>query len=357
MKRLILIAPLLLLLAACSSDEGQRKSPEKPVVALKAYSVTINDRIEALGTANASESVDITAKASGKLESVAFTDGQRVKKGDVIVSLDQGEEQAQLAAATAQLAEHRREIKRLKELLAKKAAAERDLDERKTLAAVAAANVEGLKARIEELTIRAPFSGTLGIRRVSPGALVQPGQVITSLDKLDPIKLDFTVPATQLAGVAAGIPIEAHPDALADLTFIGTIKALDSHVDAATRSILARAEIANPDGRLIPGMLMHVTILKNERRAVIVPEEAVTQKEEQHFLTLIGSDGANAGKVVLRPVTVGARQNGTVEIRDGLTKGELVIVRGMGFVRPGEAVKATETWETIRDSQFPAEQK
>jgi len=352
MKRLLLIAPLLLLLAACGSDE-QKPKQIKPVVVLNAYSVTLHDRIEALGTANASESVDITSRTSGKLESVAFTDGQRVGKGDIIVRLDQGEERAQLAAARAQLAEHNREIKRLESLLAKKAAAARDLDERRTLASVTAASVKEIEARIEDLTIKAPFSGHLGIRRVSPGALVQPGQVITSLDATDPIKLDFTVPATQLKGLAAGTDIEAHPDARPELTFKGTIKALDSHIDPVTRSILARAEIANPDGQLIPGMLMHVTILQNERNAVIVPEEAVTQKEEKHFLTLIDSEG----KAAIRAVTVGSRHDGIVEIREGLQIGELVIVRGMGFVRSGEAVTASETWETIKDSQFPAEQK
>jgi len=348
MKRLILFAMTSLLLAGCGSDE-QKPKQAKPVVALKAYSVTISDRTEALGTAGASESANITAKTTGKLESVSFTDGQKVKKGDVIITLDQGEEQAQLAAARAQFTEHRREIKRLQELLAKKAAAERDLDERKTLAAVAAANVAEIEARIEDLTIRAPFSGTLGIRRVSPGALVQPGQVITSLDAIDPIKLDFTVPATQLTGLEVGTPIEAHPDARPELTFHGAINALDSHIDPVTRSILARAEIANPDGTLIPGMLMHVIIMQNERMAVVVPEEAVTQKEEKHFLTLI--DGQ--GKATIRTVTTGARHDGIVEIREGLGAGELVIVRGMGFVKPGEAVKPTETWETIRDSQFP----
>ncbi len=351
MKRILFIAIPALLMAGCGSDE-QQKRPMKPVVALKAYSEVLHDRVEALGTANASESIDITAKSSGKLESIAFVDGQKVAKGDIIITLDQGEEQGQLAAAKAQLAEHRREIKRLKQLLEKRAASARDLDERKTLAAVAAANVAEIEARIEDLTIRAPFAGTLGIRRVSLGELVQPGQVITSLDATDPIKLDFTIPATQLHGLAVGTAIEAWPDTLPDMKLKGAIKALDSHIDPASRSILARAEIANRDGALIPGMLMHITILQNERKALIVPEESITQKGKNHFLTLVNSEG----KVEIRAVTIGTRHDGIVEIRNGLAADELVIVRGMGFVKPGQAVKPAETWETIRDSQFSAPQ-
>jgi membrane fusion protein (multidrug efflux system) len=345
--RLLALLFCIFLLTGCGSDE-QKSKQTRPVVALKAYSITINDRIEALGTAGASESADITARSTGKLDSVAFTDGQKVNKGDIIVRLDQGEEQGQLAAARAQLSEHKREIARLEQLLEKRAASVRDLDTRKTQAAIAAANVAEIEARIEDLTIRAPFSGNIGIRRVSPGALVQPGQIITTLDATDPIKLDFTIPATQLKGLAAGTSITAQPDSRPDLTFHGTISALDSHIDPATRSILARAEIANPDGALIPGMLMRVTIMQNERTAVIVPEESVIQKEEKHFLTLIDGEG----KAAIRAVTVGSRHDGIVEIREGLEAGEFVIVRGMGFVRSGESVTASETWTTIKDSQF-----
>jgi len=349
---LLITAVFTLLLTGCGDEQAPTaKRGDKQVVVLKAYSTTLHDRIEALGTAEANEAVDITARASGVLEKVAFTDGQQVHKGDLIVRLDQDEEKAQLAAATAQLAEHTREIKRLETLLARKAAATRDLDERKTLAAVAASNIREIKARIADLTLRAPFDGKLGIRRVSPGALVQPGEVITTLDAIDPIKLDFTIPATQLRDINVATAVEAWADTRPDLKLSGSIKALDSHIDPVTRSILARAEIPNSDGKLIPGMLMHVTIMQHERSALMVPEESITQKGERHFLSLAGGDG----KVEIRAVDIGARQNGTVEIRHGLAEGELVIVRGMGFVKPGQSVTISETWTTIRDSQFSSE--
>ncbi|MCF7821290.1 MAG: efflux RND transporter periplasmic adaptor subunit [Mariprofundaceae bacterium] len=346
---LLTVGLLALLFSACGEQgDSSRKAPVKPVVVLKAYAFTLNDQVEALGTAQANESITITAKISGRLEKIAFNDGQQVKKGDVIAVLDQDEEQAQLMAAEVQLAEHVREVKRLQTLLARKAAAMRDLDERKTLAAVTASNVSEIKARISELTLKAPFDGKIGIRRVSPGALVQPSQVITTLDQIDPIKLDFSIPSTMLQGLQVGDRIEARADALQGQVFIGTISATDSRVDPLTRSILLRAIIDNARGQLIPGMLMRVTILANERQALMVPEECVTQKQDKHYLTLVDTDG----KAEIRPVSIGARQRGLTEILDGLTAGELVVVRGMGFVKPGTKLQVTETWDRIKDSQF-----
>jgi len=348
----VLIAGMfVLLVSACGgSDHAPKQAAAKQVVVLKAYAMKVHDQVEALGTAQANESITITAKVSGRLDAIKFTDGQQVKKGDVIAVLDQDEEQAQLKAAEVQLAEHVREVKRLQTLLARKAAATRDLDERKTLAAVTASNVNEIKARIAELTLKAPFDGKIGIRRVSPGALIQPGQVITTLDQIDPIKLDFSIPSTMLEGLHAGDRIEARADALGGQPFIGTVSATDSRIDPLTRSILLRAIIDNSEGKLIPGMLMRVTILAHERQALMVPEEAVTQKQDKHYLTLVGADGS----AVIRPVRVGTRQHGLVEMLDGLSVGERVVVRGMGFVKPGAKLQVTETWDRIQDSQFSA---
>jgi len=348
LKPLQLLPFLLpLFLFGCSSDEMQQR-PTKPIVVLKVFTATLYDRTDALGTAGANESIDITAKISGRLDEVLFTDGQKVRKGDVIVKLDQSEEQAQLTSAKAKLAEHQREIHRIEILIKNRAAATRDLDERKTLADMAAGTVTEIESRIDELTLRAPFAGTLGIRRVSPGSLVQSGQIITTLDADDPIKLNFSIPATSMHGMKAGTPIIAEVDTNADLHFKGTISALDSRIDPVTRSVLARAIIPNPEGKLIPGMLMRITILQNERRALIVPEESITQKQEKHFVTVI--DGES--KAAIKPVVIGTRHDGIVEIREGLSEGDLVVVRGMGFIKPGQTVTISETWDTIRNSQF-----
>jgi membrane fusion protein (multidrug efflux system) len=349
----LLIAALLTLLAGGCSEQGSGsgEATGKPVVVLKTYAVTLHDRVEALGTAQAGEAVTITARVAGRLEEVAFSDGQLVRKGDLIVRMDQDEEQAQLAAAEAQLAEHKREIQRLETLLSRKAAAGRDLDERRTLAAISASNIQEIRARIAELTLTAPFDGRLGIRRVSPGALVQPGTVITTLDAAGAIKLDFTIPSTQLQGLKAGSAVEATGEAQPGKRFTGLVSAIDSRIDPVTRSIFLRAVIDNTEGLLLPGSLMRVVLRKNERQAVVVPEEAVTQKQEKHLLTLVGADG----RAELRAVEIGLRAGGLVEISRGLKAGELVVVRGMGFVQNGKPVSISETWTAIPERDGAAE--
>lgn len=344
-----------LLLGSCGNEPagtGAKKAQE--VVVLKAYRSPIQDRIEALGTAQARESITITARAAGILDDVLFKDGQQVKKGDVIVKIDQDEAQAQLAAAVAQLAEHQREITRLQGLVARKAASTRDLDMRKTQAAITASNIKEIKARIHELTLTAPFAGKLGIRRISPGALVQPGQVITTLDAVDQLKVDFSIPSTMLGHIRVGTPLELRADALPDHIFTGTVTATDSRIDPNTRSLLLRASIDNSKGDLLPGMLMHVTLSTSPREALMVPEESVTQKEDKHYLTLVNGKG----NAEIRQVQIGVRQQGLVEILQGLHEGEKLVVRGMGFAKAGKPVHVSETWGRIKDSQFqtPEEQ-
>jgi len=346
---LYLLLVSVMLLSGCSDQEGDPvKRATSPVVVYKVHAVTVSDRVEVPGTAQADESVYITARVAGRVEVINFSDGQQVSKGDVIARMDQDEERAQLTAAQTQLAEHQREIRRLETLLARKAAAKRDLDERKTLAAVTASAIREIRARLDELTLIAPFAGRLGIRRVSPGALIQPGAVITTLDAAEKIKLDFTVATTELSGLTTGVPVEASCDVLPGEIFRGKVTGMDSRIDPLTRSMLMRAEIDNSEGKLIPGMLMRVVLQNRTRQSLVVPEESITQKQDKQFLTLVGVDG----KAEIRAVETGLRRGGTVEIRHGLADGELVVVRGMGFVQAGQPVSISDTWDEIRDSQY-----
>lgn len=340
----LLIATLLI--SACS-DQGVKRGPRgaTPVALFAAHQVTLSNRVEAMGTAQADESVTITSRVTGRVFEILFEDGQQVKKGDLLVRMEQKAEQAQLASTQAQLSEHQREIKRLENLLARKAAARRTLDERKTLQIVTESSVQEIRARIEELTLKAPFSGRLGIRRVSPGAMIQPGTVITTLDATDKIKVDFTVPSTQLNGLTVGTVIQASSGTLDGEIFSGLLTAMDSRIDPTTRSMLLRAEIDNKSGKLIPGMLMQIVVKGRSRDVLAVPEESVTQKQNKHFLTLVGDDN----RALLRAVEIGLRSDGLVEIRKGLAVGERVVVRGMGMVRQGSAVSIKETWTSIAD--------
>lgn len=334
-----------------SNEKSKSEGKILPVQVIAVYEETISDSVESLGTAMANESVDITANVNETLAEINFEDNQQVKKGDIIARLSQQEEQAQLAAAQARQTENRRELKRLNTLLKNKAAAQREYDERITQIEVAKQQAEEIQARIADRTLRAPFDGVLGIRRLSVGALVQPGDLITTIDDLNTIKLDFTIPATYLQSLKAGLPIEARSAALGDNVFRGEIASVNSRIDPVTRSILVRAMIPNPDALLKPGLLMQVTLLKDEHKAMVIPEESVIQRGERQFVLVV--DDSNT--VIEREVHSAIRHPGMIEITDGLQLGEHVITRGINVVRAGQTVEISEVWDDIRKPQTGAQ--
>ncbi len=325
--------------------KASKTQPDTPVTVIKVYKDMIFDSVEALGTTYANESVDITTNITETIREIRFDDGQEVKQGDIIAVLEQSEEEAQLAAAKAQLAEHQRELKRIDSLVKQKAAAKRDYDERRTQLEVTEQQIKEITARMEDRTLRAPFDGVLGVRRLSMGALVQPGQLITTIDDIHQIKLDFNVASTYLTQLQVGTPIEAISSELGGKVFNGTIQTINSRIDPVTRSVLVRALIPNPDGLLKPGLLMRVVLLKDQRRALIVPEDAIIQKQDAHFVLTVDPE---KNTVAQRKITLGTRRPGIAEVKEGLEEGELVIVRGVGRVRPDQKVSLQEVWDKIR---------
>lgn len=345
MKKRILVS--LVVVAALSvagyygtSHPRAEKPAEKPAALTPVYVTLakegrVYDSVEALGTANATESVNITANVSDLLREIRFADGQQVSKGDVIAVLEQRELLAQLAASRARLEQENRELARLEGLLRDKAVPRQDYDQRLTSLEITKREVEEIEARIAYRTIVAPFDGVVGVRMISVGALVQPGQVITTLDDISSIKLDFTVPSAYLPSLKPRVAIEAESDALAGRVFRGKIESLNTRIDPVTRSVLVRAVLPNPDSQLKPGLLLRVRLIKNERTGIILPEESILQRQKNHYL-LVVSEPDN--KIEERQVTVGARLPGRVEIVKGVDAGERVVVRGLNRVRPGQPV-------------------
>jgi membrane fusion protein, multidrug efflux system len=310
-----------------------------PVYVTLAKEGRVYDSVEALGTANAAESVDVTTNVSDLLREIRFADGQSVRQGDVIAVLEQRELLAQLAAAKARLEQENRELARLEGLLRDKAVPRQDYEQRQTTLEITRREVEEIEARIAYRTILAPFDGIVGVRMISVGALVQPGQVIATLDDISSIKLDFTVPSTFLSSLAAGGAIEAEADALAGRVFRGSIESVNTRVDPVTRSVLVRAVLPNPDGQLRPGLLLRVRLIKSERRGIILPEESILQRQQNHYVLVVSEQDS---KVEERQVGIGARLPGRVEITKGLQAGERVIVRGINRVRDGQNVNVAQ---------------
>jgi membrane fusion protein (multidrug efflux system) len=184
--------------------------------------------------------------------------------------------------------------------------------------------------------VNAPFAGVVGLRNVSVGALVEPGDLITTLDDDSVMKLDFSVPAIYLGLLEQELPVTATTRAWQGRLFEGRVKSIDSRVDPVTRTVVVRALLPNPDHVLRPGMLMRVDLLNRQREAIMIPEECLVPQGKRQFVYVVDPSADNT--VERREVSIGTRRPGEVEIVEGLTAGELVITDGTLKVRPGSKV-------------------
>jgi len=340
LTRLISGTLLALPLLTMAQPGGGPQRPLPVVVATVEDVSAFGDSLEALGTTLANESVTLTANATELVESIHFEDGQFVRRGDVLVLLEKQEEEAALKAAQATLDERRRAFERALELVEQQAVATATLEERRALLQEAEGRTEEIQARIRDRIVRAPFDGVLGLRQISPGTLLRPGDVITTIDDLSQIKVDFDAPSLFLAALHPGIPVEGRVAAYADEIFTGTIATVRSRVDPLTRTVTVRAILPNPDQRLRPGLLMSIRLYKNARESLLIPEGAVIQRGERSFVFAVDAgDGDGPPSARNREVRLGARIPGKVEVLDGLTAGERVIIHGLMQVRDGQALK------------------
>jgi membrane fusion protein (multidrug efflux system) len=295
---------------------------------------TVAVTVEAVGTALANEAVNITPKVSGIIGKISFKEGGRVKKGDVLVELDATELNANLEEQRIALQQAQRLYDRALALFNNRTVSRARIDELQASLQGAKARVRANEARLQDYVIRAPFSGRLGLRRVSVGALVNPGMEITTLDDISSVKVDFRVPESVLALAKPGLRIQAESVTYSEI-FDGIVKTLDSRIDPVTQSIELRTEFPNPDGRLKPGMFLTAKLSIDSRdNAVLVPEEALISQGATHFVFLVRD-----GKASRTRVRIGERLIGEVEILEGVSADDSVVVRGLQKIRDGSTVK------------------
>ena len=323
--------------APAQQGGGMRSSAPTSVTLAAVRLERVSQKLEALGNARANESVDISTKISNIVTAVAFRDGERVKRGQVLVQLDNAQARADVAAAQAAVTESESIYNRSRELLDTQALSKSNFDQLEATLKANRARLGAATARLEDTVIRAPFSGRVGLRRVSVGTLISPGDVITTLDDTSVIKLDFSVPENFLASLREGLSIRASAPAYPGRSFAGSVASIDSRVDMATRSVTVRALLANEDGALKPGMFLNVALANDEREALVIPEEALTPEAERQYVFVVAE-----GKVSRREVRIGGRQPGSVEVLAGLVAGERVIVEGTQKVRDGATVQGVE---------------
>ncbi|MBK8974679.1 MAG: efflux RND transporter periplasmic adaptor subunit [Planctomycetes bacterium] len=317
-------------------------SAARPVVVAEVRETPFAESLEALGTVRANESVELTPNRSDHVAALHFDDGQHVEKGDLLVELFAAEEQALLTEARAVLAERQAQFERVADLFERDISAQSEVDTAQAQLLAATARVASLQAAIADHEIRAPFAGTLGLRRVSVGAYVRPETVVGTLDDLSVVKADFTIPETWLAEVRAGMRIHAGCDAWPDHEFPGEVHAVDTRLDVRTRSATVRAIVPNPDGLLQPGMLLKIRVDRGEEPVLTVPESALVAESAQHYVLRVDADS-----IARRTqVGIGRRRVGVVEVLDGIRAGDRVVIRGGVDLRDGTEVQVVEVTDS-----------
>jgi membrane fusion protein (multidrug efflux system) len=312
-------------------------APLGDAVAVEAARVTVDTVVEdlrAVGTLRPNEAVTVVSEIAGRVERIGFREGQAVAAGDVLIELDASILRAELAKARSDLTLARANHERAAMLAKRGMSTERSLDEARAALQAAEAGQALAQARLQKATLKAPLSGVVGLRAVSVGAYVTPGERIVELADVDPVKVDFRVQELALSALRRGQPIRVTVDALPGKAFEGEIDAIDPIVDVAGRAIRLRARIPNPRGELSPGLFARVQIVVERREnAMLVPESAVFAEGAKRFVYRVID-----GRAVLTGVQLGQRRPGQVEISKGLGRDDVVVTAGHQQIRDGTPV-------------------
>jgi membrane fusion protein, multidrug efflux system len=311
--------------------QGSRATPVvTQIVSIQPFAVTL----QALGTAKANESVMITPQESDVITSLNFSDGQQVEAGTILAQLNSNEQKARLNELNINLAEAERQLKRIQNLALSNSTSTQLLDEQQARVKAFIAQREVAQENLNKTFITAPFSGKLGLRQVSLGAYVKPGDVLTTLDDIATIKVDFAISERHLPSVNEGQTVFAESVAYPGIQFEGTITNVDSRIDPATRSFSIRTEIDNTAEQLRPGMLLTITLQKRVLNTLVIDEKALVPDHEDQFVFRVVD-----GKAVKTKVIIGERRPGKVQILDGVVIDDEVVVQGTLRIRDGSELR------------------
>ncbi|WP_447978644.1 efflux RND transporter periplasmic adaptor subunit [Candidatus Nitrospira bockiana] len=322
---------------------GERRGPAPagfamPVEVAPVTIGPISETLTAVGTLAANESVMIRPEIPGRVTRVNFREGQAVEQGRVLIELDAGELEAQLAQAAANREIARLNYDRMKRLIANDNVSRQELDQAATTLKAAEANYRLFEERLSKTRIRSPFAGHLGTRRVSPGDYVQPGRDIVNLEDLTTVKIDFMVPETYFSRLSVGQQVRVHVDAFAGTAFTGEVYSIDPRVDELSRTVRVRARIPNPGVKLRPGMFANVSlVLGRTEDALLIPEEAVVPQQDNASVFRV-----EEGVARLTEVKLGARERGLVQVVEGLKASDTVVRAGHQKIRDGLPVQPVE---------------
>lgn len=298
-----------------------------------------------VGSLKAVQGVTLAAELPGKVVEIAFEAGDRAAKGDILLRQDTSSEEAQLPGALAQVQLTRTNLERMDQLLAKQLISQAERDNAVASSEQAEAQAENIRATIAKKTIRAPFSGHLGIRQVNLGQVLSEGDPIVTLQSLDPIFVDFTLPQQQLPLLKTGLTVQVTNDALQGKTLTGRITAIDPLLDSETRSIRVQATVANIGESLRPGMFVNVAVgLPQQQKVLAVPATAVLYAPYGDSVFIIEETADKKGKALRQQfVRLGPKRGDFVGIESGVKEGETVVSTGVFKLRNGQPVVVDNT--------------
>lgn len=343
-KHSFLISSLLIVLALLfaayvylmgrAQDKGDRQPPPVAVHAVPVKTKLVENFIEAVGTTRAFESVTITANVTEHVSELFFEDGNIVHKGDVLVELETSEERAQLIEAEARVHEAQLQLERTDKLSRRDFLSKSEHDAQVAALESARARLEQVKSLIEKRTLRAPFDGLLGFRRISKGTLVEPGDEIVTLDKIQPLKIDFSLPEQYLAKVSKGQVFTAQSIAYTDQVFKGEVSTVHPRIAEETRAVLLRGLLGNEQLLLKPGMLMQLKLPMGEETVLSIPEEALLAQGMQRYIFILDQE-KKARKIVVKLLN---RREHLVDIQAEIPADSWVITDGAFKLSDGQSV-------------------
>jgi len=305
------------------------------------------DQFDAVGTIESVQGVTLANEVAGKVEKIAFESGSMVAAGDVLVILDKASEEAQLRSAMAAAELANLNLSRTRELRKTSVISQSELDTAESQQKNTAARVEELQWMLQKRTIKAPFSGRVGIRQIQEGQFLQAGAPIVSLQSLDPVYVNFSLPQQRLSDLSVGMKVQATTDALAGRVFEGRLTAIDAEVDPLTRNIRLQATMANQDGGLRPGMFAAVSaIAPVEKKHIVIPGTAVIFAAYGNSVFVVKEEVDKDGKPHLvcdqKFVRLGSRKGDFVAVEEGLQEGEKVVSAGGFKLNKGASIVIAE---------------
>ncbi|ANC04798.1 efflux RND transporter periplasmic adaptor subunit [Pseudomonas sp. MH2] len=356
-RMLIMLAVVLLIVLALGGIKAfsiyrqiQVFSAPKPaisVAAAKAEQRQWQERLPAVGSLKALQGVELSLEVAGTVKHLHFDSGQQVKVGQLLLELDSEQEAALLGTAQADLGLAKVDFGRGSQLVGDSAISRGEFDRLTAQYRRNQAVVEQLKASLAKKSMKAPFSGTIGIRQVDVGDYLASGTVIATLQDLSSLYVDFNVPEQALPQLSLGQQVLVQVAAFPGQTFPARLSAINPKVEESTRNLLLRATLANPDGKLLPGMFASLLVLlPDPQLQVVVPESAITYTLYGNSVYVVGEKKADDGQTHLvaeqRTVQTGERRDGVVVVRKGLQAGEQVVTAGQLKLSPGAAIRISQ---------------